>query len=351
MSLSKLRQTIAHYRAMLRAREATAEHALQYAHQQTVKIIQSQLDTLYQAMLLQAQSGQEISLLFLYEANRLETIERMITGQIDHFAALAQQQVGQLQYEGARLGVQAGTALLEATVPANIAFSFGMPSMQAIANLVGATQAGSPLADLFSGFGAEAAQKASTALISGVTLGYNPRDIAPMVQDALNISRNRALTISRDQLNRAYRSANQETFSANADVVRGWRWTCSLSPRTCAACLSEDGSEHPLDEDMESHTCCRCVPVPITSSWSDILGPLGIDTSGIDDSSWLDDMQSGTDWFAEQDAATQTQVLGKSGYDLYASGDVTLQDFVGHASDPVWGNSIYQRPVKDLVKP
>src|SRR5260221_13114291 len=110
-------------------------------------------------------------------------------------------------------------ALLNASIPPGINLAFGAPSPTVIANLVGATQAGSPLADLFSGFGAEAAQGVKDALITGLTLGYNPRDIAPQVQQALSISRNRALTISRTEMLRSYRGPNLETFNANNKVV------------------------------------------------------------------------------------------------------------------------------------
>jgi SPP1 gp7 family putative phage head morphogenesis protein len=350
MSLSKLRQTIAHYRAMLRAREATAEHALEYAHQQTLILIKPQLDMLYQAIQDKLDRGETVPLSWLYEQDRLTATAQMIERQINHFGALSQMQVQQLQSQGAYLGVQAGTALLHASVPAGVAWSFGIPSIQAVQNMVGATQIGSPLADLFSGFGAEAAQKASTALISGITLGYGPRQIAPSVQDALDISRNRALTISRTEMLRSYRDANLESFRANGDVVEKWRWTCDLSARTCAACLEMDGEEFPLDESMDSHVNCRCTMVPITASWDSILGPLGIDTSGMDDTSFTDDMQSGDEWFMSQDESVQRSILGNGKYDAWANGDFQLSDIVGHASDPVWGGSIYEKPLKELVK-
>jgi SPP1 gp7 family putative phage head morphogenesis protein len=350
MTLSRLQQVIAEYRKRLLAQERTAMASLDYAHRQTLSIIDSSLDLLYRSMTLYMQGGQPIPLEWLYENQRLQVLEQYIRAQIDHFGALTQTQVTQLQYFGAQLGQQAGMALLNSTVPPGVNFSFGMPSPDAIAHLVGATQKGSPLADLFSGFGAEAAQGAKNALISGVTLGYNPRQIAPSIQDALNISRNRALTIARTEMLRSYRDSNVATFQANSDVVDQWRWTCDLSSRTCAACLSMDGELFPIDETLDSHVNCRCTPVPVTKSWEDILGPLGIDTSMIPETSGAEDMQTGEEWFSNQDESVQRDILGNKGYDLYANGDVTLQDFVGHTSDPDWGDSIYQKPIKELVK-
>ncbi|SRR5260221_349111 len=348
MSLSQLQSTIAHYRAQLKAREAQAEQALEAAYANTLQVIQPMLDQLYQQISDKSLAGEDIPLSWLYEQRRLEALTQFIEGQINQFGMLAQMQVGQLQQQGVQLGSQAGMALLNASIPPGINFAFGVPSPTAIANLVGATQAGSPLADLFSGFGAEAAQGVKDALITGLTLGYNPRDIAPQVQQALSISRNRALTISRTEMLRSYRGANLETFKANSDVVDQWRWTCALSIRTCAACIAMDGTLHDLSESMDSHPNCRCTMTPVTKSWEDILGPLGVDTTGMEDMNGLSIQQDGSDWFDGQSEATQCAILGPK-YEAWSNGDFTLDDVVGHSSDPVWGSSIYEKPLKDLV--
>src|SRR6266851_1845682 len=347
MSLSQLQSAIAHYRTQLKAREAQAEQALEAAYANTLQVIQGRLNLLYKAIDIQMQSDGNVPIEWLYEQHRMETLTSWIENQINQFGALAQMQTGQLQYQGVQLGQQVAQWLLQSTIPPGVNWSFGVPSPDAIANLIGATQAGSPLADLFSGFGAEAAQGVKDALITGLTLGYNPRDIAPQVQQALGISRNRALTISRTEMIRSYRGANLETFRANDDVVDGWIWNCALDRTSCAACVAMHGTEHSLDETLDEHPNGRCSMIPKTKSWADILSPLGIDTSDIPDTS--PDIQSGSEWFDGQSEATQRAILGPK-YEAWSNGDFTLDDVVGHASDPVWGDSIYERPLKDLVK-
>src|SRR5260221_267576 len=347
MSLSQLQSAIAHYRAQLKAREAQAEQALEQAYTQVMSTIRPMLDQLYQQISDKLDAGEEIPLSWLYERNRLEAITAYIQGQINHFGMLAQMQVGQLQQQAVHIGQQAAQWLLQATVPTGIQWSFGIPSPSALIQFIGATQAGSPTADLFSGFGAEAAQGVKNALITGLTLGYNPRDIAPQVQQALGISRNRALTISRTEMIRSYRGANLETFKANDDVVDGWIWNCALDRTSCSACVAMHGTEHSLDEMLDEHPNGRCSMIPKTKSWADILGPLGIDTSDIPDTS--SDIQSGSEWVDVHSEATQRAILGPK-YEAWSNGDFSLDDIVGHSSDPVWGDSIYERPLKDLVK-
>lgn len=348
MSTSRLQQTVQHYRAQLLQHELQAERALNEAHKHTLAAIQPALDKLYKQIAEAQQDGTTISPSWLYNQRRLETLKALITQQIDQYGALAKMQTGQLQHTGVQLGTKAGQQLLQATVPHGVQFAFGVPSQKAIADLVGATQSGSPLADLFSGFGQEAADSVGKALITGLSLGNNPRMVAALVQQALGISRNRALTISRSTMLNAYRSANLSTFQANSDVVDKWRWDCDKSPRSCIACLAMDGSLHDLSEEMETHVNDRCTPTPVTKSWSDILSPLGIDTSDLPDDS-SDDSETGADWLDNQDEAVQKQILGPR-YSGYADGSLTLADMVGRKHDKDWGTSVYVKSMKELAK-
>lgn len=144
----------------------------------------------------------------------------------------------------------------------------------------------------------------------------------------------------------AYRGASLESYRANSDVVEKWRWTASLSAGTCIACLEMDGEVFDLDEEMESHPNCRCVPTSITKSYSTLLGALGIDdTEGLDEGG-SDTWETGSEWFARQDEETQQQVLGPSLYRAYQDG-YSLSDMVGKRTDPGYGTSIY---VKSYAK-
>lgn len=350
MTQGRLQSTVAEYRAQLLAREAQAEQALQHAYGHTLAAIQPKLDALYQEIHQKQTNGEEVPLSWLYEQRRLATIQQIVTNQINHFAALAQTTAGHLQRQGVSLGQASAQDQLDATVPAGVAWSFGVPSHAALVNLVGATQAGSPLADLFTGFGEEAASNVGKALISGLMNGDNPRTVAAQVQQALDVPRWRALTIARNEMLRAYKSAAVTNYQANSDVVGQWRWQADKSPRTCAACLAMDGSLHDLSETLDSHVQCRCAPVPVTKSWADILGPLGIDTSDIPDASIVNsDYETGAQWLDSQDEATQRAILGNAKYDAYTNGDITLSDLVGTKSDPNWGNSIYERSLADAL--
>lgn len=346
----RLQRVVNHYRQQLADREAKAERTLQQAYAGVLRAIQPALDQLYQQMADKLANGEQIPLSWLYESGRLEKIKRLLSSQVNGYGALAQMMVGQILHQAVSVGQQAALAQLQASVPPGVSWNFGVPSPRALSELVGATQAGSPLADLFAGFGEAAAENVSGVLLRGLSLGENPREIARDVQQALDVPRARALTIARTEMNRAYRGANLETYRANGDVVKQWRWVADKSARTCAACLAMDGSLHDLSEDMGSHPNCRCTPAPVTANWEDLLSNAGIDLSGLDlEDTATTSYQSGEDWLTEQPEATQREVLGAK-YQGWKQGDFALSDIVGHQHDPAWGHSIYEKSLKQLVK-
>lgn len=348
MSQSQLQIAINHYRQQLLHHEASAERALSSAYAHLLATIEARLAILYREIEAKQQADETIPVSWLYENHRLQTLKQFVTGQISHYATFSQLTTTQLQRTGVQLGMQAAQSLLKASVPAGVHWTFGVPHPGAIANMVGATQAGSPLADLFNGFGEEAAKGVSDALIRGVTLGNNPRMVARDVEQALQVPRWRALTIARTEMLRSFRSSSLETMKSNSDVLESWVWTADLSVRTCPACIAMNGTEHDLSEEMASHVNCRCVQVPKTKPWSDILGPLGIDTSDIDETSI--DIQDGADWFDNQDADTQKAILGSEArYQAYKDG-ASLKSMVGVSHDPKWGKSVYVKPMKELVR-
>jgi len=345
--MSRIQAITQQYRKQLLAREAQAVKTLEASYAHTLATIQPQLDKLYKEIADKQANGETVPLSYLYEQRRLQALKAFITKQINQYAMLGLTQTGQLQHVGAMLGQQSAQAMLQASKPPSIKYSFGVPSPEAITNMVGVTQSGSPLSDLFNGFGEEAANGASKALITGVSLGWNPRRIAPQIEQALGVSRNRALVISRTECLRAYRSMQFANYQANSDVLDGWVWVCALTKNSCAACVAMHGSQHPLSEELQDHPCGRCAAVPLTKSWSDILGPLGVNTDSIPDTSI--NIPSGSDWFDNQDEDTQKAILGNK-YQAFKNGDFDLSDVIHVHNDPDWGKSISEKPLKALVK-
>lgn len=277
----QVRASIQHYRSQLLAREQSAVNSLEHAYAHTLHAIQPKLEHILRQIAEKHAAGEDVPLSWLYEQRRLETLKQLITSQVDHYAALSQMTTRQLQHQAVQLGQQAALAGLKSTVPASVHWTFGIPSTSAIESMVGLTRDGAPIGKLFAGFGEEAASKASQALMFGVTNGSNPRVVSALLDRALGVPRWRALTIARTEMLRSYRSANIATMRANSDVVEQWQWLAAAG--ACPICSELDGQVFDLSEEMDSHPNCRCVPLPVTKSWSDILG--GLDESDLEEAS------------------------------------------------------------------
>lgn len=72
--------------------------------------------------------------------------------------------------------------------------------------------------------------------------------------------------IARTEILRSSNLGAHAIYDANADVVKGWRYSATLDDRTCPICSPLDGKEYALDETANippKHPNCRCSDVPV----------------------------------------------------------------------------------------
>lgn len=330
------------FRSDLLQRDQQAASRMITAYGQTWQQLHAQLDALTAKMQAATDSGQGVSLSWLYREHRLESLLAQTEQQMMAFARYAEASVIQQQREAVTSAQQHAQQLAlfgvdTSGVRIGEAWSF-MPA-SAVETLVGHLQDGSPLAALFASFGADASEAMKKALVTGIATGQNPRQIAREVRRTMGINLTRALTISRTETLRAYREASIENYRQNSDVVQAWEWMAARSPRTCAMCLAMDGTIHPLDEVFGSHPNCRCCPVPVTSTWKELglSGPIPIEH------------ETGEEWFAGQTETMQTRILGPAKQEAYRQGKITLPQLVGYKDDPPWGPVRWELSLKDAL--
>jgi SPP1 gp7 family putative phage head morphogenesis protein len=213
---------------------------------------------------------------------------------------------------------------------ASIAASWADVPVGAVQDLVGVTRPGSPVAGVLASYGPKGAAAAESALINGVAQGLGPRQVAQQIAKQADIALVRANALARTEMMRAARETARRTYAANAHLLRGWRWTCAKSSRTCLACLGLDGQVFKVDRRMQAHINCRCTLVPLLKGEKDPLEPASA-------------------WFARQSPDFQRMRLGKA-YDAYVDGGVNLGSFVRRVDDPVWGGSYVEDGIGAAIK-
>lgn len=191
---------------------------------------------------------------------------------------------------------------------------------------------------------AEATGAMDRELVRGVALGSGPRQAGAKMlaglEEGFSGGAARAVNIARTEILDAYRTTSQYAHHANADVLDGWIWLCTLSARTCPACLAMNGSVHPLSEPGPlDHQSGRCARMPKTKSWADL---------GFAVKEPPDTLPDARKWFSEQPPAVQRQIMGPGRLGALQSGKTTWEDLVRRRETPGWRPSYVPTPVRDL---
>ena len=212
------------------------------------------------------------------------------------------------------------------------------PPTEALEKLVGYLGDGSPLRRLFDKMPALTGAKAEQALIEGVATGTNPRETARAmrsgVNQALDLTRSRALTISRTETMRVHRDASLENYKANAEAVRGWVWLCACDLRSCPSCWAMHGTFHDFREVFGSHPNCRCSPLPQVRGLPALIP----------------EDQAGAARFGRLSEDEQREILGPKKFELYRAGRIRLEDMTVKTYDRDWGPQRHEATIAEALE-
>ncbi|HZT60998.1 MAG TPA: phage minor head protein [Pyrinomonadaceae bacterium] len=329
-------------RLIARERRSASEMVRVYAR--AWDTIREQLGQLTRQMDEARSKGEQVSPSWLFRRDRLEALLVQVEEQINKFGQYADKKITGEQAEAIAAARADAGQLMSASLgetPAGVEISFTQLPVGAVENMAGFLSDGTPLRRLLDQLGPTTSRAVRDALIQGVTLGHGPRKIARAVKEEMGGSLTRALKISRTEVIRAYRETSYQTYQKNADVLGGWVWLCTMSARSCPACIAMNGTVHTLDERLDDHVNGACTMVPQTKSWEE-LGFHGIEDT-------RPQIESGEDWFARQDEETQRRVLGDAGLAAYKDGAVKLKDFVGVRHSAQWGSMRYAKSLREVL--
>jgi hypothetical protein len=271
--------------------------------------------------------GEILSPSWLSRQKRYDALLRQTSREMHRFSAIAKRTIINQQQQAANAGLRDSVDLMEAAASqADLNVTFNRLPIASIENVVGFLGDGSPLKTLLDELPKDGRQIVEQGLLEAVSMGIGPAATARKIREGLAGNLMRALTISRTESLRAYRTATHQTYKANADALRGWTWRSSRSRRSCCACIALDGTFHGLNEPFKAHVRCRCTMIP------------AVRTVQVD---------KGVDWFDEQPEDVQREIIGTdAGFQAFKEGKLKLPDFVGLERDAIWGDSYHQLSVK-----
>lgn len=221
-----------------------------------------------------------------------------------------------------------GVAVYDDDTPTVLGRFQALPD-DALLDLVGFTQLGSPLHELFRQLDGGTTILERT-IFEGLALGKGARAIAAEAKKALALPLARSLTIARTETLRAYRESTRRIYEANGHLLDGWQWFSARDRRSCAACWAMHGTTHTPQERLDGHPNCRCSMVPIVKGQDPFVTPAA-------------------DEFARLPEKDQRFVLGRERFKLWKDGQVALGDLVVQVDDPRWGTMRRQASVKEAL--
>lgn len=335
------------HRTALEKRNAAASERMYQAWLAVMEDLRPRIDAITTRIDEARAAGDTVNPAWLYQQARYRELIDGARDRFNQYANLVYNETTGLQRDAADRAIDAAYELTRGafggmvTDPA-LPHVLIRPDAESLKDLIGFLGDGSPLSRLFSSFGDQAAEGIARALTAGVATGRSPIEIARSIRQAAGIPRSRAETIARTELHRAYRSATQRTFEANSDVISGWIWHAAQQRRTCSACWAMHGTFHPVTERLRGHVRCRCSMLPQTKTWEE-LGIEGVQDERIT-------VPLGSDLFAGLSDRDQRFILGKSKYDLYKSGKITLSDLVTLHKNPIWGDSYQEASIAQALR-
>ena len=329
-------------RSGLLANDETMENRMIGAYMSAYQSINTQLHDIYKAMDSAAAQGKTLKSSWIYEAQRLSNLEKTVRAELDKFAGKAYeitldgqrdilnttlQEIERISGQKIQGKPGKGKTGVEAT--------FVGLKPEAVQNLVGRLDDGRPLRARHFNVTEDTWAKIQSTLVAGAVSGQNSDVIAAQISKISQIPLHRAVGLARTEMFGAQRDAALEDMRANSDLIQGWIWSADKTARTCAVCWGKHGSKHTLEESMRSHTSCRCTMLP-----------------------WFhDDTEEDTaaygngekDFRRDLTEAEQRRVLGPAKFDLWKKGAIKLADLIGEKNSSVWGKSLYEKSVTQLI--
>lgn len=155
---------------------------------------------------------------------------------------------------------------------------------------------------------------------------------AQYADGVLDISRRSAQSMVRTAVSHVSNVAAQETWKANAHIVKGWQFLATLDGRTTITCAGLSGQFFPIGEGPipPRHIRCRSVSVPVTKSFNE-LGVKGKELPKGTRASMDGQVAADTtfaDFLKRKGDVFQDGLLGPTRAKLWRDGRLKLEDFI-----------------------
>jgi len=278
----------------------------------------------------------------LTSARRLSKIERIkqMMASVESTATAGAIRAGKLinqkMYNVAKFEAKWNVKTLEKTVPLDI--SLNTPSNAVLKQLVlASTFQGHRMQTWMKGYSKSVQAGIAKQLKIGVATGESLPAISKRLRKVLGSKAHQAETLARTSVSNIVHDAREATFKANKKLIRKVQMVATLDDKTTLICINYDGKVFNVGEGDRPpfHFNCRTTTVPVVTSWNEfgVVDPPAFTRASMNGA--VPAKTNYRQWLKRQSKATQIKVLGKTRAELYRSGRVKINKFVGKDYKPL----------------
>lgn len=332
--MSALDEHLKKHRQKIIDREEKTFRDLAAAYREIEKQLKESYDELQKQIEDALAAEEETSPSWFFRQNRLKKLLAQVNEQIARFGGKAAKIIEREQRAAILIAVEQAneTVNLELKLAGKDASFAAQLNPRAVETAVGAMGDRSPLRSYFEQQLAPlVADKIKSEVVKAAALGTGFKTISKRLSETGAITKHRALSVARTEVNRVRRETARQIYEENDDIFEAWEWVASKSSRTCPLCLAMDGRQFRLDEPFPQHVNCRCTMKAVIKGLPARPRTLG------------------KDWFEKQTDATKETILGKETFVAYKQHNLNLDDFVAFRNDKRFGKSVTRKPLAKIL--
>jgi len=244
--------------------------------------------------------------------------------------------INQKMYNVAKFEAKWNAKTLEKAIPLDI--SLNTPSNAVLKQLVlASTFQGHRMQTWMKGYSKSVQAGIAKQLKIGVATGESLPAISKRLRKVLGSKAHQAETLARTSVSNIVHEAREATFKANKKLIRKVQMVATLDDKTTLICINYDGKVFNVGEGDRPpfHFNCRTTTVPVVTSWNEfgVVDPPAFTRASMNGA--VPAKLNYRQWLKRQSKATQIKVLGKTRAELYRSGRVKIDKFVGKDYKPL----------------
>jgi len=274
--------------------------------------------------------GKEVTENWVRELDYYKQLRRQTIAQYNSYGEFTEKLIDEESMKFMKYGTNEAQALIMASSkPLNPLYIPKLPDREIEILYSSIRSTVTPLGKLLMGLGVDTWKAVDVALLLGMAQGVSTQEIARRMTQAGQLGLNRAMTIARTEINRAYRIATQETYDQSGVVHKYKRMANKGS--ACMACLLLDGQVYESAMSFEDHPNGACAMIPCVD--------------GMPEPKW----ETGQEYFEKLDPEEQMRRMGKNYYDSWKAKEFKLSDMAYIKPNYAWGGMPATRSLSTLA--